>query len=167
MAPPVINATTLDAPAENVAEFESSKILAFNGTIAAFTQDAVENLFTNGGKFDGVKTADYVSHLPGVRAAALTVGDETQTCGDIPQNFNPVQTRDAACNLFQSLADPSTQAGRDTTQNVTLHHDGFSSTWFKQGNVRLGVLHPQRALGEDVHNKVALVVEEVARLGGK
>ena len=162
MAPPTfmpkdVPATAEEKPAE---EFESDKILEFTGVTTAFHENAVEDLFTTDGKVDSEKVMVYVSRLPGIQAIVLTVDNATRTGGDIPPNFNLEATGNAASVLFQALQ------GRPDgpTQNVTLHHDGFSTTWFKQGTILLGTLHAGRALAEGQHDQIALVAEEVARL---
>ena len=147
---------------EPAPEPEPGKILAFEGASLAFNPNAVETLFMTDGKLDPRKTVDHISHFPGVQGVALTLENETTTAGDIPDNFNAANTAKAASILFQTLESPSDQPG--PARDVTLNHSGFSSTWFKQGHILLGILHPQRSLEEAMHDKLVLVTGELAQL---
>jgi len=161
--PPPIIARQVAAPSLETAppESESEKVLDFKGTSTAFNTPTLKDLLTNGGKLDSGRVARHIAQLPGVSAAALTIETGTETAGVIPQSFNAHDIGNAAATLLQSLEAQSPQA---CARNITLHHDSFSSTWFKQGVILLGVLHPQRALEAALHDQLALVMDEIARL---
>jgi len=167
LVPPSVFAKDISAAPheEPVQEPEPGKILAFEGVSLAFNPHAVETLFMTDGKLDPRKTVDHISHFPGVQGVALTLETETITAGDIPGNFDAANTAKAASILFQTLEIPSDQpSGAATTRNVALNHSGFSSTWFKQEHILLGILHPQRSLEEAMHDKLVLVTGELAQL---
>ncbi|MGB8353502.1 MAG: hypothetical protein WCD79_06420 [Chthoniobacteraceae bacterium] len=166
LVPPSVFAKKISAapPEEPAQEPEPGKILAFEGASLAFNPNAVETLFMTDGKLDPGKTVDHISHFPGVQGVALALENETTTAGDIPDSFNAANTSKAASLLFQTLENPTDQPDAGPARNITLNHSGFSSTWFKQGYILLGILHPQRSLEEAMHDKLVLVTGELAQL---
>ena len=166
LVPPSVFAKKISAapPQEPAQEPEPGKILAFEGASLAFNPNAVETLFMTDGKLDPGKTVDHISHFPSVQGVALALENETTTAGDIPDSFNATNTSKAASLLFQTLENPSDQPDTVPARNITLNHSGFSSTWFKQGHILLGILHPQRSLEEAMHDKLVLVTGELAQL---
>jgi hypothetical protein len=135
-----------------------------NGFVNGSANDAPAtetDRFITDGRFDSGKAVGHVASLPGVRGAVVTVENDTKTAGQIPEGINVTELGKAADILFLSLgSQPESAKARD----ITLHHGEFSTTYFKQGGVLLGVVHPQRALDAGTHELAARAAEEIARL---
>ncbi len=127
-------------------------------------QPGVKDLIVTDGKLDTRKTVEHVILLPGVKAAALTIKGKTKITGAIPEDFHVQDMGKAAILLFQSLESHAPKASSGTARAVTLHHEEFSTTYFKQNGVMLCLLHPQRSLEAEPHQAVILVLQEIARL---
>lgn len=144
--------------------------LAFAGTSSAFNPAAAPSEPATDEKAKEekempapAKIITDAAGLPGIKAVVLTIDNETQTAGSIPESFNAFEIGKAASILFQSLEGQSTQAAAGITHNITLHHDQFSSTWFKHGNTLLGALHEQRSLDAEIHDKLARAMREITQ----
>jgi hypothetical protein len=122
---------------------------------------APENPFFSNGKLDPVKVAEHIAKFDNITAVALNIAEEFQTAGAVPRNLHAQDICTAARNLFQSIESAGVA---DRTPHLTLQHDTFSSTFFKRGDILLGVVHPHNPLPWETHGKLAALTEEVARL---
>jgi hypothetical protein len=122
---------------------------------------APQNPFLSNGKLDAVKVAAHAATFDNITAVALSFAEEFQTAGDVPQNLNAQDVCAAARTLFHATESAGVP-GR--TRHITLQHDTFSSTFFKQGDILLGVVHPHNPLPWEIHGRLATLTEEVARL---
>jgi hypothetical protein len=121
------------------------------------------NFIVTDGKLDTKKTVEVLALLPGITAAALTIKGKTRSAGGIPENFHPYETGKALFHSMESHT-PQSSAIIPAPCSITVHHDQFSSTYFKQGAVMLCVVHPQRSLEAETHDAVLLVAREIVRL---
>ena len=157
---PVAATAEPPAPAEPAAPVEQAAQPTEPATIA---KPPLTDLIATDGKLDPRKTVEHVILLPGVTAAALTIKGKTKTAGEIPGGFHAQETGKA---LFQSLENQGAKGSPAPAlpRAITLHHDQFSGTWFKQNGIMLCVLHPGRSLTAEAHHAVLLVVQEIVRL---
>lgn len=151
--------TTEESVAETVHEpvSESAAEPAAEPSAPLVTGD----MFVTNGKYDSKKTVEHLILLPGIKAAAITIKGKTRNGGQMPSGFSTQETGKAASALFHALEGHGSTA-QGAPRVLTIHHDGFSSTFFKQGGVLLCVIHPGRAPEEETHHALLLAMREIA-----
>ena len=128
---------------------------------AARPKTAIRDMIVIDGKLDTRKTVEHLILLPGIAAAALTIKSKSRLGGEFPANFHPYET---GKTLFQSLESHAPKGPAAIPRAVTLHHENFATTHFKQGGITLCVLHPEGPLDAGAHHAVSLVLQEIVRL---